>query len=41
MSPRFNPRRNPLRRGFAAAFAVVVAGANISFPLAVQFGVVG
>jgi succinate dehydrogenase / fumarate reductase cytochrome b subunit len=41
MSPRFNPRHNPLRRGFALAFAVIVAGGNITFPLAVQFGIVG
>jgi succinate dehydrogenase / fumarate reductase cytochrome b subunit len=40
MSPRFNPRHNPLRRGFAAAFAVIVAGVNISFPIAVLSGVV-
>jgi len=41
MNPRFNPRHNPLRRGFAAGFAIVVAGINITFPLAVQFGIVG
>lgn len=41
MSPRFNPRHNPLRRGFAITFAVLVAGINITFPLAVQFGIVG
>lgn len=41
MNPRFDPRHNPLRRGFAAAFTIVVVGANISFPLAVQFGIVG
>lgn len=41
MNPRFDPRRNPVRRGFAALFTIVVVGANISFPLAVQFGVVG
>ncbi len=40
MSPRFNPRHNPLRRGFAAAFAIIVAGINISFPIAVLTGVV-
>jgi succinate dehydrogenase / fumarate reductase cytochrome b subunit len=40
MSSRFNPRHNPLRRGFAAAFAVVVAGFNISFPIMVLAGVV-
>jgi hypothetical protein len=33
--------RNPVRRGFAAGFTIVVIGANISFPLAVQFGIVG
>jgi len=41
MSARFNPRHNPLRKGFAAGFAVIVAGVNITFPLAVQFGIVG
>lgn len=41
MSPNFNPRHNPLRRGFALGFAVIVAGANISFPIAVLTGVVG
>lgn len=41
MSSKFNPRHNPLRRGFALAFAVVVAGVNISFPIAVLTGVVG
>lgn len=41
MSPRFNPRFNPIRRGFAIGFAVVVAGINISFPIAVLTGVVG
>lgn len=41
MSPRFNPRHNPLRRGFAAGFAVLVAGVNISFPVAVLTGVIG
>jgi succinate dehydrogenase / fumarate reductase cytochrome b subunit len=41
MSPRFNPRHNPLRRGFAASFAIIVAGINISFPIAVLTGVVG
>ena len=41
MNPRFNPKRNPLRVGFAATFAIVVAGINISFPLAVQLGIVG
>ena len=41
MNPHFNPMRNPVRRGFAAGFTIVVIGANISFPLAVQFGIVG
>jgi len=41
MSPHFNPKRNPLRKGIAAGFAILVAGANISFPLAVQFGIIG
>lgn len=40
MSPRFNPRHNPIRRGFAAGFAIVVAGINITFPIAVLAGVV-
>jgi succinate dehydrogenase / fumarate reductase cytochrome b subunit len=40
MSPRFNPRHNPLRRGFAAGFAILVAGVNISFPIAVLAGIV-
>jgi succinate dehydrogenase / fumarate reductase cytochrome b subunit len=40
MSPRFNPRHNPIRRGFAAAFAIVVAGINITFPIAALAGVV-
>ncbi len=35
-----NPRWNSWRRHFAIGFAVVVAGANISFPLAVLTGVV-
>ncbi|MTA42050.1 MAG: succinate dehydrogenase [Actinobacteria bacterium] len=41
MSARFNPRHNPLRRGFAAGFAILVAGVNITFPIAVLTGVVG
>ena len=41
MSPRFNPRHNPLRRGYAAGFAILVAAVNISFPIAVMTGVVG
>lgn len=36
-----NPRYNGARRGFAVAAAVVICGANITFPLAVQAGVVG
>jgi succinate dehydrogenase / fumarate reductase cytochrome b subunit len=35
-----NPRLNAIRRPFAIAFAVVVAAGNISFPLAVQLGLV-
>ena len=34
------PRFNPLRKAFAVAFALIIAGANISFPLAVLGGVV-
>ncbi|MEI7623814.1 MAG: succinate dehydrogenase cytochrome b subunit [Actinomycetes bacterium] len=41
MSSRFNPRHNPIRRGFAIGFAVLVAGVNITFPIAVLTGVVG
>ena len=40
-STRFNPRHNPIRRGFAAGFAILVAGVNITFPIAVLTGVVG
>ena len=40
-SAKFNPRFNPIRRGFAAGFAILVAGVNISFPIAVMTGVVG
>jgi hypothetical protein len=29
-----------LRRGFAAGFAILVAGVNISFPIAVLAGIV-
>jgi succinate dehydrogenase / fumarate reductase, cytochrome b subunit len=35
-----NPRFNHWRRWFAIAFAIVVAGGNISFPIAVLAGVV-
>lgn len=35
-----SPRYNGARRVFAASFAVVVAGVNCSFPIAVQLGVV-
>lgn len=35
-----SPRYNPARRTFAVAFAVVVAGANIAFPIAVLAGLV-
>lgn len=35
-----NPKWNALRRWFAIGFAVVVAGANLTFPIAVLTGVV-
>lgn len=35
-----NPRFNTWRRGFAAGFAGIVTVANVSFPIAVQAGVV-
>jgi succinate dehydrogenase / fumarate reductase cytochrome b subunit len=35
-----NPRYNRARRSFAAGFAVIVAGVNISFPIAVLAGLV-
>ncbi len=35
-----SPRYNGIRRGFAITFAVIVTIANVSFPLAVQFGIV-
>jgi hypothetical protein len=41
LSPRFNPRHNPLRKGIAAGFAIVVAGANITFPIAAMTGIIG
>ena len=41
LSPRFNPRHNPLRKGFAVGFAVVVAGGNITFPIAAMTGIIG
>jgi succinate dehydrogenase / fumarate reductase, cytochrome b subunit len=41
MNPRFNPRHNPLRRSIAMAFTLVVIGGNVSFPIAVQAGIVG
>jgi succinate dehydrogenase / fumarate reductase cytochrome b subunit len=41
LSTHFNPRHNPLRKGFAIGFAVLVAGINITFPIAVLTGVVG
>lgn len=41
MNPRFNPRRNPVRLGFAAVFTIVVVAANVSFPIAVQLGIIG
>lgn len=40
MSPKFSPRHNPVRKGFAAGFAILVAGVNISFPIMVLAGVV-
>jgi len=36
-----SPRFNPWRRVFAVAFTVVTVGANLSFPIAVQLGIVG
>jgi succinate dehydrogenase / fumarate reductase, cytochrome b subunit len=36
-----NPRYNAARKYFAAGFAILVAGANISFPIAVLAGIVG
>lgn len=35
-----NPRYNGVRRGFAAGFAIIVAGINCMFPIAVLAGVV-
>ncbi|HSL58922.1 MAG TPA: succinate dehydrogenase cytochrome b subunit [Acidimicrobiales bacterium] len=35
-----NPRLNAIRRPFAIAFAVIVVAGNISFPIAVQLGLV-
>jgi succinate dehydrogenase / fumarate reductase cytochrome b subunit len=35
-----SPRYNGVRRGFAAGFAVVVAGMNVFFPIAVLTGIV-
>jgi succinate dehydrogenase / fumarate reductase cytochrome b subunit len=35
-----NPRYNSARKSFAAGFAIIVAGLNISFPVAVQAGLV-
>ncbi len=35
-----NPRYNSWRRGFAATFAAVVVAGNMSFPLAVQAGLI-
>ena len=35
-----NPRFNPWRRWFAVAFTAVVVIGNVSFPIAVQLGVV-
>jgi succinate dehydrogenase / fumarate reductase cytochrome b subunit len=36
-----NPRFNAARKWFAVAFAVIVCGINITFPIAVLAGVVG
>lgn len=36
-----NPKYNTARRGFALAFASIVVLGNISFPLAVQLGIIG
>lgn len=36
-----SPRFNPWRRAFAIAFAAVTVGGNLSFPIAVQLGIVG
>jgi succinate dehydrogenase / fumarate reductase cytochrome b subunit len=35
-----SPRYTGVRRGFAAGFAVVVAGMNVFFPIAVLTGIV-
>jgi len=35
-----NPRLNDLRRTFATAFTAVVVGGNLSFPIAVQLGII-
>lgn len=35
-----NPRFNSWRRNFAVAFAAIIVVGNVSFPLAVQFGIV-
>lgn len=35
-----NPKLNPIRRPFATIFALVIVAGNVSFPLAVQFGLV-
>ncbi len=36
-----NPKFNSWRRGFAYAFTAIVVGGNLSFPAAVQLGIVG
>jgi succinate dehydrogenase / fumarate reductase, cytochrome b subunit len=36
-----NPRFNAWRRGFAYAITGLIVAGNVSFPLAVQFGIVG
>ena len=35
-----SPRFDPVRRTFATAFTAVVVGGNLSFPIAVQLGVI-
>jgi succinate dehydrogenase / fumarate reductase cytochrome b subunit len=36
-----SPRYNGIRRGFAITFAAIIGIANVSFPIAVQVGIVG
>ncbi len=35
-----SPRFNPVRRTFATAFTAIVVGGNLSFPIAVQLGII-